>query len=235
MYMLQQTLNYLEREPLLHIDMLEAIRRKKVNILAASEKGALLYHTESEVYMMSAKDPDTAQGMLSQIREAILFVARQPFIIPLAEHALGLKRSLACVQAAYLKKEPVAMEYEGVQIKKLNESHLKFVQDWYSHKQDEDYLLERLNAGVIYGAYVQGELTGFIGEHAEGSIGMLEILPQFRRRGLGEKLEAYKTNAHLQAGYVPFGQIVTGNMPSMELQKKLGYTVSEDTIAWLHK
>jgi hypothetical protein len=28
---------------------------------------------------------------------------------------------------------------------------------------------------------------------------------------------------------------VTGNTPSLELQKKLGYTISEDTIVWLHK
>lgn len=233
MDMLQQALYYLEREPLLHIDMLEAIRRKKANILAASEKGALLYHTCSEVYMMSAKDPDTARDMLIKIHKAILFVAHQPFMIPLAEQALRLKRSLVCVQAAYLKQEPVAMEYEDVQIQRLDESHLKFIQDWYSHELDESYLLERLNAGVLYGAYVQGGLAGFIGEHAEGSIGMLEILPQYRRRGLGEKLEAYKTNEHVKAGFVPFGQIVTGNTPSLELQKKLGYTISEDTIAWL--
>ena len=230
---LQRALDYLEREPLLHIDMLEAIRRKQANILTASENGVLVYHTYSEVYMMSAKDPNTAQSMISEIHNAILFVAHQPFMIPLAEQALGLSRSLVCVQAAYLHKEPVPMEYEGVQIEKLDKSHLKFVQDWYSHELDESYLMERLGSGVMYGAYVQGELAGFIGEHAEGSIGMLEILPKFRRRGIGEKLEAFKTNVHLDAGYVPFGQIVAGNTPSLELQKKLGYTISEDTIAWL--
>lgn len=230
---MQRVLNYLEQEPLLHIDMIEAIRRKQANIVAASEQGALLYHTASKVYMMSAKDPNTAQSMLSEIHDAILFVAHQPFIVPLAEQVLKRKRSLVCVQAAYFKKDPVAMDYEGIRIARLNENHLEFIKTWYSHELDESYLLERLGAGVMYGAYVQGELAGFIGEHEEGSIGMLEILPQFRRRGLGEKLEAYKTNEHLAAGYVPFGQIVVGNTPSLELQKKLGYTISEDTIAWL--
>ncbi len=230
---LQQALNYLQQDALLHIDMLEAIRRDKMDILGASPKGVLLYHTASEVYMMSAQEQETAHRMLALIKSAELFVAHQPFYIPLAEKMLGLKASLACVQAAYLKKEPVAMQYEGVHIERLDERHLKFVQDWYSHKLDDSYLLERLNAGILYGAYVAGELAGFIGEHAEGSIGMLEILPQFRRRGLGEKLEAYKTNAHLAAGFVPFGQIVVGNTPSLELQKKLGYTISENTIAWL--
>ncbi len=230
---LQQALDYLGEQPLLHIDMLEAIRRGKMNILEATPKGVLIYHTDSEVYMMSAKEPETAQRMLALIHNAELFVAHQPFYIPLAEKTLGLKPSLACVQAAYLKTEPVAMDYEGVRIEQLDASHLTFVMDWYSHKLDENYLLERLGAGVMYGAYVEGELAGFIGEHAEGSIGMLEVLPQFRRRGLGEKLEAYKTNEHFLNGFVPFGQIVMWNTPSLELQRKLGYTISEAAITWL--
>ncbi|HWR22308.1 MAG TPA: GNAT family N-acetyltransferase [Feifaniaceae bacterium] len=233
MELLQQALSYLEQEPLLNIDMLEAIRRNKADILAASEKGALLYHTAAAAYMMSAEEQGTARDMLSLIPKATLFAAHQPLIVPLAEKALNLKPSLVCVQAAYLKKEPVAMDYEGVRIKRLDQSHFTFIRDWYTHGPDEDYLLERLGAGVLYGAYAGGELAGFIGEHAEGSIGMLEILPQYRRRGLGEKLEAYRTNAHLRAGYVPFGQILTGNTPSLGLQKKLGYTVSEDTVVWL--
>lgn len=233
MEQLQQVMDYLQQDALLHIDMLEAIRRGKADILEASPKGVLLYHTEAEVYMMSAQEQVAAHDMLSRIKHAQLFVAHQPFYVPLAEKMLGLKGSFACVQAAYLKKEPIAIAYEDVQIEQLSARHLTFVQDWYSKNLGTEYLLERLNAGVLYGAYVGGELTGFIGEHSEGSIGMLEILPQYRRRGLGEKLEAYKTNAHLAAGYVPFGQIVVGNTPSLKLQEKLGYTISENTITWV--
>ena len=232
---LQQAMDYLQQEALLHIDMLETIRRGKAEIVEASPKGVLLYHIESDVYMISTQDVNAAQSMISRIQSAQLFVAHQPFCLPLIEQRLGLHPSLTCVQAAYLKAEPVVTAVDAAaRIERLDESHLTFISTWYSHVQDPEYLLERLNAGVIYGAYVEGALAGFIGEHAEGSIGMLEILPQFRRRGLGEQLEGYKTNQHLQAGFVPFGQIAVGNTPSLKLQRKLGYTISEDTITWLH-
>ena len=36
---------------------------------------------------------------------------------------------------------------------------------------------------VMHGAFQKGELLGFIGMHSEGSVGMLEVLPQHRRKG----------------------------------------------------
>lgn len=227
-------LTYLNEDALLHIDMLEAIRREKGDLLFAAKKGVLLRHTAADVYMMSAKDTYTARSMLKLIPRADLFVAHQPFTIPLIEEALHLHASLACLQAVYLSQEPVAVLQVGKPtIKALDHTHLSFVAQWYSHHLDPEYLLEQLNAGVMYGAYVEGTLAGFIGEHAEGSIGMLEVLPQFQRRGIGEALEAFQTNRHLAQGYVPFGQVVEGNTASLKLQEKLGYTLSEGRIYWM--
>ena len=41
---------------------------------------------------------------------------------------------------------------------------------------------------MFFGAFVDGQLAGFVGEHSEGSMGMLEIFPAYRRRGLGYSL-----------------------------------------------
>ena len=43
-----------------------------------------------------------------------------------------------------------------------------------------DYVAERLAAGAMTGAFLDGVLAGFIGIHEEGSIGMLEVLPAYR-------------------------------------------------------
>lgn len=37
----------------------------------------------------------------------------------------------------------------------------------------------------MLGAYLHEELVGFIGVHDTGSMGMLEVLPQVRRHGIG--------------------------------------------------
>ena len=62
---------------------------------------------------------------------------------------------------------------------------------------------------------------------------MLEILPDYRRRGIGEALAIQATNRHLRLGLTPFSQIKAGNLASLAMQKKLGYTVSDELVCWI--
>ena len=50
-----------------------------------------------------------------------------------------------------------------------------------------EHIRQAIGAGML-GAFVDGTLAGFAGFHGEGSIGLLEVLPAYRRRGLGEAL-----------------------------------------------
>jgi ribosomal protein S18 acetylase RimI-like enzyme len=43
---------------------------------------------------------------------------------------------------------------------------------------------------LFIGLYNQ-EIIGFIGQHLEGSIGLLEIFPTYRGNGYGTELESY--------------------------------------------
>ena len=63
-------------------------------------------------------------------------------------------------------------------------------------EQHPEYVEDRLKAGVIFGAFVDGRLAGFVGEHHEGSMGMLEVVPEFRRRGIAQALEAALIRLH---------------------------------------
>ena len=83
------------------------------------------------------------------------------------------------------------------------------------------------------GAFLDGVLAGFIGIHEEGSIGMLEVLPAYRRRGLGYALEAGAIRRALKEGTIPYCQVIEGNTASMELQKKLGLEFSDGFVYWL--
>ena len=81
--------------------------------------------------------------------------------------------------------------------------------------------------------FVDGVLAGFAGFHDEGSIGLLEVLPEYRRRGLGEALLCAAVRLALERGQYAFGQVFTDNRPSLALQRKVGMTVSEDILYWL--
>lgn len=92
---------------------------------------------------------------------------------------------------------------------------------------------EILKNGNLFGGYKNETLIGFIGVHLEGSIGLLEIFPQYRRLGYGTILESYMVNQMLENGFVPFVQVEINNVKSISLQNKLGFKVSEDRLYWI--
>lgn len=87
-------------------------------------------------------------------------------------------------------------------------------------------------SGAIFGAFIEGKLAGFIGEHIEGSLGMLEVFEEYRRKGIAAELESYMINLHLSRGHLPYGDVIVGNEASMKLQRKLGLKVSKEIYCW---
>ncbi|MCI5919517.1 MAG: GNAT family N-acetyltransferase [Roseburia sp.] len=85
----------------------------------------------------------------------------------------------------------------------------------------------------MYGAFLAGKLTGFIGVHEEGSMGMLEVFPEYRGRKIGKALETYLINLQLEQGMTPYGQVVEGNEISTQLQKSLGLCPAKTPVYWM--
>ena len=147
------------------------------------------------------------------------------------KEAMDLEETCACWQAAYLRGVPLPVQAD---VRPLHMAHFQQVLDGYSLFHDPQYVEDRLKAGVIFGAFVDGRLAGFVGEHHEGSMGMLEVFPAYRGRGLGLALESFQINRFLSQGRVPFDQVIVGNDKSLNLQRKVGMSISRDTMSWLH-
>ena len=96
-----------------------------------------------------------------------------------------------------------------------------------------EYVRDRIEKGWMFGAFVDGKLAGFIGMHTEGGLGMLEVLPEYRGRGIGRALETYAVNISLEQGYTPFGQVVEDNLVSVKLQESLGFYFAKDKVYWV--
>jgi tRNA (guanine37-N1)-methyltransferase len=64
---------------------------------------------------------------------------------------------------------------------------------------------------------------------------MLEVLPNYRKRGLAFALEAHMINHLLVLGRRAFCQVSVDNAASIALQKKLGMSVSDSVISWIER
>ena len=226
-------LRFLRRSPLLHADMIAAVTDGACEILSAGESGVLLRYSGG--YMMSALDAATADAMLELIPWTELLDAHQRFYAGAVRKKFGLEIAMECWQAAYTRKDPLPPADSPAEIRPVGEEFLPFLVRNYTHADinGEEYLRERLQSGCFLGAFVAGEPAGFIGTHEEGSMGLLEVLPRYRRKGIAATLATAQTNRLLARGRVPFSQIEPGNAASFALHRRLGFEVSEESLYWL--
>ena len=231
----RRALAYLAKDPLLHLNMTEAIRCGAAKLLRVTEKSVLLYSTAGRVCMASAADPAEAERLAGACKPQELYAVCRPFLADALTARFGLVKGMECRQAAYLGRAPLPEPQSPAFIRPLDERHLPFIRAHYNIVDSPGYLRGLLRAGGVLGAFVPGDPlpAGFIGMHAEGTIGMLQVLPQYRRRGIALALEVRMVNRFLARGKIPFAQIAVGNTASMCLQRKLGFSISDRSIFWL--
>ena len=228
--MKEKALEFLNKDYLLNVDMIECIRRDICRILYASDKAVLIVADSGWVHMLSCEDRELGLELIKTHQPP--WVVLHQMDMREAVAGLGYRIGDECWQSAYTKTTP--MEETLADIRRLDRRFLKRIADNYE-LADEEEIAALLDAGVIYGAFAGGELAGFIGRHEEGSVGLLFVFPEFRRMGIAEALERNYVNRELAEGNVDYGLIFVGNTPSRQLQEKLGMDFSDKFICWCGK
>lgn len=243
---LQDCKNWMMRQKLLHIDMIELINRGRARIVYRDAKELLLRDMVSGIYFHTRMaDVSTEWNLPQELGkdERIECIAiHQREMVPFMEKYFHLKTDMECMQGAYTRKEklPVRGLYgpdgrgeNGFSIRVLSEEFIPFVTEHYSEIGTEEYVTDRIRHGAVYGAFYDEKIVGFIADHEEGSIGMLYVLPEYRKRHVAMALETYCMNLAIERGEIPYGQIVLGNKPSISLQEKMGICFARETIVWM--
>lgn len=220
---------WLSRDALLHTDMTEALRRGLGEIAAVTERGVLLSVDEGCCGMLSCADLETARMLLAGKRFPLLAI-HQAELESVLCRGLKMETWMRCRQAVYPGREP--LEEGNEDIRPLSAEHLDYLQANYRH-EDSEYLAWLLERHALFGAFRAGVLVGFIGKHADGAMGLLEVLPAWRRQGVGESLERFMIARELEQGFTPYCQVFPDNRASLALQRKLGLRLAEGTVIWL--
>ena len=223
-----------------HTRMAEVPRIKEPSNVQACDLG------EDANRPVELQNWDTAEWKLLQEiskDERIECIAiHQREMVPFMEKYFHLKTDMECIQGAYTRKEklPVRGLYgpdgrgeNGFSIRTLTEEFIPFVAEHYSEIGSPEYVTERILHGAVYGAFYEEKIVGFIADHEEGSIGMLYVLPEYRKRHVAMALETYCMNLAVERGEIPYGQVVLGNEASIRLQEKMGICFAKGTVVWM--
>lgn len=229
--MKDRAITYLMKKSLLHMEMIEAIRRGTVDILYAETDGVLIKELISNAYMISVDNFEIGRELINGIMKCQAIVAHQKYMSDYISNRFELTNKLECVQAVYMDKSKLDVK-EELEIRQLKQNQIGVVLEHYNKLSDNDVEL-LVRSGSLFGGYKNGTLVGFIGNHLEGSMGLLEVFSEYRRLGYGTILESYLVNQMLEKDLVPFAQIEIDNEKSIAFHKKLGFKISEDRLYWM--
>jgi len=229
---LKLELNYLMQNPLMHMDMIVPIKRGTAHIIYAAEDGVCFKETKSGAFMMSVSCKKTGEQLLKLLDKDGLFTFHQDFMLDDFKAKVRYNTIIENYQAVYFGKDLLAAN-DCIRIKPLDKSHFDIVIENYDVDVGMDYLHKSIKEGRIFGGFADSSLIGFVGIHAEGSIGLLKVFDAYLEKGYGTALAGHITNYQLSQGIVPFAQIGINNNASLSVFAKLGFSISSECVYWM--
>ena len=208
------------------------LKRGSGEIIADTDHALLIRDDVSGTYMFACDDPATGLALLDRhIDEGCSLLMVSDYALGItAFKRYGFSEKLECFQVAYFGEKPAADS--RLTIRAADEQDLTMLVKTY-HLISTEELEKLVKKRSIWLGYERERLIGFIGEHLEGSMGILYVFPAYRRRGFGSALQKHLIIQTMEKGYIPFGQVEKDNRNSLRLQKKIGMTQSDDLIVWM--
>lgn len=213
--------------------MAELLRRGAGEVLFA-EPGCLLVRAANGDQMLFSPDRALGRLVMGELCEPTLVDALGEGLAEDVREVLGLDLVEPYHIVTYGGPAPIPVDPAlAAGIRPLDATYERDVVRRYSFARflDEGRLARALEGGRFLGAFEGGELVGFVGEHEEGSIGMLEVFPGHRKAGWGAALEATKANAFLAAGQAPWTEVYPYNKGSVRLHRRLGFSVLDASLS----
>lgn len=232
----QKLIRTLAKQKRKYIHMMEQLARGKARIICQKDVNVLLQVEGCQSYFLYAESPAAAElltespgGMRMLQQKRFTLTVCQDMIREQLQRRYGFAAESSCYQACYTRKEPLRVPCRNIRI--LTDSDLAYVA-LHCREYEKAYLQQRIRAGAMFGIYTESEelLSGFIGLHEEGDMGMLYVEREYRRQGLAASLESWLINDQLKRGEIPYCQIEEGNDAIVELQKKLGLYLCQEPM-----
>ena len=226
--MKNEILKFLKQDYLNNLDLIYALEHG-AKIKYYNQAGIMLKF--EDIYMLAFKDEKIAEQLLKQIDKCSMLAIHNDKYFNIINQKWRLNKEIVAYQYGYLKKYVRIINNPIFEIKEIGREYFEFIKENYSTPIEEAYLLERIDANVFVGAFIEKQIVGFAGRHIEGTIGFVEVIKEYRRLGIAQALEQYLMQKLIAENEI-YLQVEVDNYPSMRLHEKLGYERSDDIITW---
>ena len=217
-----------------YLGLQRVLERSTGEIVAERDDALLIRDSVSGAYFLACEDETVGIRLLDH------GVGQRCDLLMVSNEAIGhtaferycFSDRLVCYPFAYYGEKPA--DCSGITVRTADERDLPMLTEHYRLISPQE-LETVVNRGSVLIGYDGDRPVGFVGEHLEGSMGLLYVFEEYRRRGYGAALQRHMIAGTMEAGYIPFGQVEVSNTASLCLQEKLGMTRSDQRIVWMWK
>jgi len=182
------------------------LKRGSGEIIAEQEDALLIRDRVSGGWLLACENTAAGRRLLDrQIGpECRLLMVSDYALGQEAFRKYGFAEKLECYQVAYYGEKPAADT--GISVRTAGKEDLPVLIENYRLISPEELEQVVARKSMLLG-YSRDQLIGFIGEHLEGSMGILYVLPEFRHKGFGTALQLHCMAKTMDEGLIPFGQV----------------------------
>lgn len=228
---LQAALDWMnDTDPLTRMGGIFPIRRRSARLLSRSDRGLTFYDDFSHISYAFGEVDTLPEGFGQGSRVFITDSAESAAQI--AER-FGLGDVHDYDQVCYLHDAPPAGGIGNLRIARPTDAEMARINADYDLAEMPELQRDRARGDLFAAHDAQEHFVGYMGIHADGSMGLLKVFPEYRRLGYAEEFERFIMTTVLSRGYQPFAQIAPDNTASMHLQLKLGCVKAPGRIWFL--
>ncbi len=231
-----EALAFLAAEPLRHFSIATLVRNASAVMCHRCGDHLLIRIPEAQgsfvAYAAGTMPVPPALTNLLDGTETLLYVESDEMEREVACR-MPLGHTTNCVQF-YLPEE-VAVSGDETGIIDLKPEDAPYIHSHYTYKEVTTvaYLAARIAAAPAVGVMVDGVLAGFVMTHEEMTMGVMHVLPAYRKLGLATRLNAAMVRRMRALGLPCIVEIVHDNHASLALAKSAGFLPLQK-VHWLH-
>lgn len=231
--MVHAALSLLRRDPVSNADMIYPLQRGETDILKADEDGVLFIDRVSRICFASLPDTEGSVSKLMAVTGVNGFAIHGASLAEKLSRLVRMNVSIPYVTSVYVGKTAPSVP-RVCSVKTLNAESMEEMLSLIPVK-NPDLLRAYAKEGLVRGATITDEPVGFISLLPQGGMGLLSVRNGFRRRGIGEMLEAQCIKELLAKGIIPYGLVPANDAPAKEMSAQLGCETGSVPIIMLYR
>ena len=227
-------LKELKQNYLKNINMVNFLRNYGINRLERAGESIMIrgISDKSWVYFSSNSDNELNELCNKLEPEDKYFAALEDWMLNVLYNYRKPIWKLSCLRLI-LPRELEVREPKHL-LKPLTVRDVAYIYENSTYKKytDYDYILERVKDGISLGLYDRGGLIAWILTHDDGAMGLLNVLPEYRRMGYGSDVTRGMIKVLRAKNRIPFVHIEEDNIKTMNLALKIGFQ-KDRMVHWL--